>query len=72
MSKGKKRVGIRDLHIMNQSLIVKWKWQWFTQDRWWQEVTITEDEAYRLWENKHTSLFWRIYGEIQSIISPFH
>jgi zinc-binding in reverse transcriptase len=65
MSKHNGGLGIRDLHVMNQSLLAKWMWQWFNQDRWWKEVTITEDEAYRLWENKHASLFWKSVAKIK-------
>jgi hypothetical protein len=57
MSKRIGGLGIRDLRIMNQSLLAKWMWQWLNHDRWWKEVTTTEDEAYRPWENKHASLF---------------
>jgi hypothetical protein len=53
----KEGLRIRDLHIMNQILIVKWMWQWFTQDKWWKEVIITNNEAFRPWKNKHASLF---------------
>jgi hypothetical protein len=66
MSKQNGGLGIRDLHIMNQSLLVKWMWQWFNQDRWWKEVTRIADEAYRPWENKHASLFWRGVAKIKT------
>jgi hypothetical protein len=65
MSKHNGGLGIRDLHVMNQSLLAKWMWQWFNQDRWWKEVTVTEDEAYQPWENKHASLFWRSVAKIK-------
>jgi hypothetical protein len=46
MSKKKGGLGIRSMYIMNQSLIVKLMRQWLTRDKWWKDITITDDETF--------------------------
>jgi hypothetical protein len=50
-------LGVKDLYIMNQSLNVKWMWQWMTTKKWWKEATPVCSQTDKPWELQDASNF---------------
>jgi hypothetical protein len=72
MSKEYGGLGVKDLHIMNKSLLAKWIWFWLTTNNWWKEATPHCTLMYIPWEDASASIFWKSVGVVQAVINCSH
>jgi hypothetical protein len=53
---------------MNNSLMLKWMWQWISDKQdWWKEATPTPGPHIRPWEMTNTSPFWKSIALLEPI-----
>jgi hypothetical protein len=69
MSKECRGLGVKDLHIMNKSLLAKWTWFWLTTNNGWKEATFHCTLVYRPWEHASASMFWRSVEAVQDVFN---
>jgi hypothetical protein len=61
-------LGIRDLQDMNISLLMKWMWQWIDNaNKWWQEITATQQQHIRPWQHHNALVFWKDIAKLAPI-----
>jgi hypothetical protein len=68
MSRSFGGLGVRDLSIMNQSLIAKWVWQWVTAAKWWKETIQLSYPSEKPWEMNDVPSFWMNVKKCSHII----
>jgi Reverse transcriptase (RNA-dependent DNA polymerase) len=68
MSRSFGGLGVRDLSIMNQSLIAKWVWQRVTAAKWWKETIQLSYPSEKPWEMNDVPSFWMDVKKCSHII----
>jgi hypothetical protein len=62
-------LGVKDLVCMNQTLLLKWMWQWIDSDNaWWKEASQVPAIHIRPWEITNTTKFW---SDLQTLLPIF-
>jgi hypothetical protein len=61
--------GVRDLELVNKSLMLNWMWQWVLPNHaWWKEAIIVIGLHVRPWEMQNTSKLW---SDISALVLIF-